>query len=318
MAAKQCQQDIDVLCVGIAVLDVFGKPVDTIPDWGRLQTFDHIEHHIGGCAVNTAVGLARLGTSAAIGVCVGHDDAGDFLERRLSENGVDTSGVVKTRDASTSFTFIMIDSNGRRRYLHHVGANAVLTDTDISSELLRRSRFLHIGGSFLMPNMDGERTAHLLKRAKDLGLRTFMDTAYNTTVNARDLILPCLKYLDVFMPSIEEAEIITGKTSVDDLLEDLSGYGVPVVGIKLGPEGCIIRVDGETYRQPAFNVEPVDISGAGDSFMAGFIFGQLRGWSIDKTAIFANAVAAHCIRSIGCSEGIRPAEKILDFVELNS
>ena len=317
MATRQYKKDIDVLCVGIAVTDVFGKSIDKVPDWGRLATFDHIEHHIGGCAVNTAVNLARLGARTAIGVCIGHDSAGNFVKQRLSENDLDISGVVETKDASTSFTFIMIDSDGQRRYLHHVGANAVFTDSDISNQLLRRSRFLYIGGSLLMPNMDGEPTARLLKRAKNLGLKTFMDTAYNPKVCAQDLIHPCLKYLDVFMPSVEEAEMITGKTSVDDMLQSLCEHNVPVVGIKLGPEGCIIRSDGETHRQPAFKVEPVDVSGAGDSFVAGFIFGQLQSWPIDKTAVFANAVAAHCIRSIGCSTGIRPAKEILDFIGLN-
>ena len=48
--------DFDVLCVGIAVADVMAKPVDRIPDWDRLGTFDHLEHHVGGCAVNTGVG----------------------------------------------------------------------------------------------------------------------------------------------------------------------------------------------------------------------------------------------------------------------
>lgn len=68
--------DLDVLCVGIAVNDVMAKAIDTVPDWDRLGTFDHIEHHIGGCAVNTGADLVRLGASAAVSACVGRDGAG--------------------------------------------------------------------------------------------------------------------------------------------------------------------------------------------------------------------------------------------------
>jgi len=308
-------KDIDVLCVGIAVADVFGKTIDEFPQSERLLTFDHVEHHIGGCAVNTGVDLTKLGAKVALVASVGDDAAGDFIKKKLASEGIDICGIITNKEAASSYTFIMIDSKGKRRYLHHIGANTKLTDNDISDELLARVRLLHIGGSFLMPGMDGEPTARLIKRAKNLGAITAIDTAYNKTIDAERLIAPSLAMVDIFLPSIEEAQLISGKQNHEDILAYFERYNIPIFGIKLGSQGCIIKHNGQTFKLPCLKVDVVDTSGAGDSFIAGFIYGYLHGWDIRKSANFANAVAAHCVQVIGCSNGIPKAEKIIKFLD---
>jgi sugar/nucleoside kinase (ribokinase family) len=306
--------EIEVLCVGIAVADVMAKPIDDIPDWDRLSTFDHIEHHIGGCAVNTGVDLVRLGVPVGVSACIGRDGAGAFVRQSLIEAGVDASGLVETTEAATSYTFVMIGSDGRRRYLHHVGANAYFTESQVPADLIARARVLHMGGSLLMPAMDGEPTARLLERARKLSVVTSMDTAYNPNVDSRALTEPCLPHLDIFMPSVEEAGAITGESEPESMLDRLAAHGVPTLGVKLGAEGCLIRAGGQTRRFPAYKVEVVDGSGAGDAFMAGFLYGVLQGWEIDRTARFANATAAHCIQAIGCSAGVPSAAQVARFL----
>ena len=306
--------NIDVLCVGIAVSDVMAKAIDDIPEWDHLGTFDHLEHHIGGCAVNTGVDLVRLGASVAVSACLGRDGAGAVVRQRLIEAGLNTSGVVETDEAATSYTFVMIGSDGRRRYLHHVGANAHFTEAHVPSELIASARMLHLGGTFLMPAMDGEPTARMLKRARDLGVTTSMDTAYNPNVDSRALIEPCLLHLDILVPSVEEAHQITGESEPEAMLDWFNGYDIPIIGIKLGAKGCVFRANQETRWYPAFHVDVVDGSGAGDAFMAGFLYGRLQGWEMDRTARFANATAAHCIQALGCSAGVPSAEDVERFL----
>lgn len=316
MSNKQ-NKDIDVLSVGLAVVDVMGKAIDEVPEWSHLGTFDHIEHHIGGCAINTGVDLVKLGCKVAVGACIGRDGAGAFIRSGLEKEGADTAGLVEVDESSTSYTFVMIGSDGRRRYLHHVGANARLTDGHIADALLERARILHVGGSFLMPAFDGEATARLLARAQAKGVLTSLDTAFNPNVDARALIEPCLPHLDIFIPSIEEAEAITGESDPEvilDKLGKLSGHPIAILGIKLGSEGCLIRAEGQTHKLPVYKVEVIDASGAGDAFMAGFLYGTLKEWSIEERMQFGNATAAHAIGAIGCSTGIKPAEDISSFM----
>ncbi len=305
----------DVLCVGIAVADVMAKTIDDIPEWDHLGTFDHIEHHIGGCAVNTGVDLVRLGVPVAVSACIGRDGAGAFVRQALADSGADTTGLVETDQAATSYTFVMIGSDGRRRYLHHVGANAHFTDAHVPSDLVAAARILHMGGSLLMPAMDGEPTARLLARARDLGVTTCMDTAYNPTVDSRALIEPCLPHLDIFMPSIEEAQAITGESDPERMLQWFSDWEIGLLGIKLGADGCIVRTASGTERYPAFGVDVVDGSGAGDAFTAGLLYGVLHEWDVERTARFANATAAHCIQAIGCSTGVPPAAEVSRFLD---
>jgi sugar/nucleoside kinase (ribokinase family) len=308
-------KDIDVLGFGIVVYDVFARPLDTVPDWGKLLTFDEISHNVGGCATNTTSDVVRLGASAMIGGCVGDDPTGEAVKAKLVDAGLNIDGLTVLEGQATSFTFIAIGSDGQRRFFHTVGANASISDTHCPDALLSRSKILHIGGTLLMPGFDGEPTAKLLKRAKDLGLTTSMDTAFNGGVDAPSLVSACFPYLDILIPSIEEAELIAGSTDPAVILDMLGDTGIPVVGIKLGPEGSVVRAEGETYWTPAYKVEAVDTTGAGDAFMAGFLYGTLHGWPVEKRARFATAVAAFCIQAVGCSTNIAPAEEVLDFME---
>ena len=308
---------MDVLCVGIAVADVMAKSIDEIPAWDHLGTFGHIEHHIGGCAVNTAVDLVRLGLQSGVSACIGDDGAGAFVRSTLVAAGVDTVGLTETPSAATSYTFVMIGSDGRRRYLHHVGANAHFTDSDVPLALIACARVLHIGGALLMPAMDGAPTARLLARARELGVVTSMDTAYNPDVDSRALIVPCLPHLDIFVPSVEEAQAITGETDPVGMLDWFAKYNIPLLGVKLGSAGCILRAEGEKRGFPAYEVAVVDGSGAGDSFMAGLLYGRLQGWDLERTATFANATAAHCVQAIGCSAGVPEAAQVTRFLATN-
>jgi 5-dehydro-2-deoxygluconokinase len=97
----------------------------------------------------------------------------------------------------------------------------------------------------------------------------------------------------------------------------LAQWPVRTLGIKLGDAGCVIREQGETTHYPAYQVDVVDGSGAGDAFMAGFLYGCLHGWETARAAQFANATAAHCIQAIGCSAGVPPCDEVVRFLAVD-
>jgi sugar/nucleoside kinase (ribokinase family) len=102
-----------------------------------------------------------------------------------------------------------------------------------------------------------------------------------------------------------------------DAARTLLDYGVNVVGLKMGAAGCLVVTrDGEIFQLPAFQVEAVDATGAGDAFVAGFMAGIWHGWSLEKTARFANAVGALSVTGVGASGGVRSLEETLEFMKV--
>ena len=306
----------DLLCVGIAVADALGRPIDDVPDKARLLLFDQMELHVGGCALNTGIACTKLGMDVGVMCKVGQDGFGDFLENELRKHGVGTEGVVRDADASTSFTFVMVSSDGERRFLHTLGANASFTIDDVDMRLVRQAKMVHVAGTFLMPAMDGEPTAQLLRKARAAGAVTSLDTAFNDRVSEwLATIEPCVPHLDYFIPSIEEAEKITGKSDCLDIGSFLIERGCRNVVLKLGREGCFAIIAGKEHHVPIYEVETVDTSGAGDCFVAGFLRAVHQGWPAEDALRFGNAVAAHCVQAIGCTAGVKPLDEVRRFQE---
>jgi sugar/nucleoside kinase (ribokinase family) len=297
------------------VADMVGRPVRSIPDVGRLALVDSMGLHTGGCAINAATALARLGLPVEVMGKVGADALGDFLVDALIERGIGSSGVMRDSQVGTSSTMILVDQQGERRYIHYIGANARLTSDDIDMARVESASILHVAGALVMPGIDGEPTAAILKRAKSAGVTTFMDTVWDDTGRWARLA-PCLPHLDVFVPTIEEAQAVTGLNDPREVGRKLLDNGVGTVGLKMAAQGCLVMDRaGQEIRLPAFNVEAVDTTGAGDAFAAGFIAGVWHGWPLERTARFANAVGALCVTDVGAAGGVCSLDETLAFME---
>jgi sugar/nucleoside kinase (ribokinase family) len=306
----------DITCVGILVADVLGKPVDRLPEKGKLGLVENMSLQIGGCAANVVIDLARLGLKSNIIGKIGDDNFGKFLLNILNSQSVDVTGLRIDKNVSTSASMVMISGDGERSILHSFGANARFSFDDINLDIVKKSKILLIAGTFLMPDFDGEGTEKLLKFAGENGVICCMDTAWDSKGQWLKKIESSLKYLDWFMPSYDEARELTGDSNPEDIARFFQSKGVKNVIIKLGSEGCYTKPQNETgYYVPAYTkVEVIDTSGAGDSFCAGFIAGLSNSWDILQCSKFANAVGAHCITKIGTTTGIRSLVHTLDFM----
>lgn len=304
-----------VVCLGILVADVVGRPLRSLPSPGRLVLVDEMSLHTGGCAVNAATALARLTIPVEVIGKVGNDPFGDFLITVMNERGIGTRGVRRDDTAGTSATMVMVDPDGERRFVHYIGANAYLTLDDVDFGLLSGAAILHVGGSLVMPGIDGEPTGELLRRAREGGTITFLDTVWDDTGRWMKLLSPVLPYVDYFIPSLSEAQALTGLQDPDDVARSLLECGPRTVALKMGDQGCLIRTaSGDRLRLPAYQVEAVDATGAGDAFAAGFIAGVYLGWSLEETSRLANAVGALCVTGVGASGGVRSLEETLHFM----
>jgi sugar/nucleoside kinase (ribokinase family) len=305
-----------IVCLGIMVADVVGRPLRALPGSGRLVLVDEMSLHTGGCAVNTATGLAWLGLPVQVIGKVGRDPFGDFLLRELDARGVGTRGVSRDPQVGTSATMVMVDPDGERRFVHYIGANARLTLDDVELDMVERASILHVAGSLVLPGIDGQPTAELLRQAQAAGVITFLDTVWDDTGRWMDLLGPCLPHVDYFVPSLAEAQALTGLDGPEDVTRALLDRGVGTVGLKMGADGCLVMTGaGELLHVPAFEVDVVDATGAGDAFAAGFIAGVWLGWPLEQTARFANAAGALCVTGLGATGGLRSLPETLAFME---
>lgn len=306
----------DVCCVGILVADITAIPVDRLPEEGKLLFADNISLGLGGCAANAAIDMQKIGLNTSIIGKVGSDAFGTFILNTLTDYGVDISGVSCSDEVSTSSALVLVNEKGERSFIHSPGTNGDFAEDDIDFSIIAKSKILFIAGSLLMEKFDGEPTARLLKKAQENGIYTVLDTAWDEKGRWMDVIKPCLPYINLFIPSIEEAEMLSGEKDVKKMAEVFLDNGVSLCVIKNGKKGCYIKNNvGEEYTIPAYIVKAKDTNGAGDSFVSGFITGISKGWDLETCGKFANAVGVHCVSQVGTTTGVCSMEEIMYFMQ---
>ena len=308
------KKSFDICCVGHMCTDVLIKPVDALPDKGKLLLLDTVHLKTGGCGMNTAIGLKKLGCAVTMLGKVGKDGFGAFMRDTLVDHGVDISGLIMEEDGMTSASVVLLSSDGERTILHCLGTNQSLRYEDVNLGLVHEARALFIGGTFLMPSFDGADAAKLLAYARDKGCITAMDTAWDSTGRWLEVIEPCLAHLDWFMPSVEEAAKITCLGDPVEMAVFLKAKGVRNVVIKMGDAGCYVCA-AESFFLPSFQVDCVDTAGAGDAWCSGFLTGIARGMSIREAAALGNACGALCVTAIGTTDGLMNFNATMNFIQ---
>ena len=237
---------------------------------------------------------------------MGTDIFGEAVERNLQKSGVRTDALCRSSTHGTSKTVILPVIGEDRRYIHTIGANADLTVEDISVPLAMQAQVFALGGYCVLPSLDPQRIAILLNNLRENGIRTMLDVVVPASSNhpTLDDLRPILPFIDVFMPNIEEAAILTGETDPGKQAELFLHAGCNIAIITRGEDGALLMSSQETLDAPAFPVEVVDVSGAGDAFVAGFIVGLLEQWTMADSLRFASLIGASACTHLGCTGGV--------------
>jgi len=302
-----------IVSAGNIVADHVAQPVAHYPPKGACAHVQRMEMHVGGCASNTGLAVAKLGLPVQVVGRVGNDLFGEFVIQTLQASGVDTRAIVRSETASTSQTMVMVHPDGERSFIHLMGTNAEFGEGDIRWELLDTPKVFHLAGAFLTPAMDGEPASRVLQQARARGAITTLDTTWDHTGHGFDILRPCFPLLDFILPNFEEARQISRETEPERIADRLLDEGVGTVVIKMGGEGCYVKHREVAFHLPAYPVAVVDTLGAGDCFCAGFLVGLALGWDIERTARLANAVGALCVTALGATTGVRPLAETLAF-----
>lgn len=305
---------MDILCVGQIVADILIQGIDEVDFSIDTRRVKSIVIKNGGDCLNTAIDLRTLGNEVAFAGLLGNDAMGNYLSQILKEHGIDNNGIKYVNNCETSTVVGLVNLKGDRVFLYYGGTNDIFCFDDINLDLVKEAKFIHVGGTFQLPGLDGTGTSKLFSLAHSYGKFTSMDVTWDTTGKWLETIEPCLKHLDLFMPSINEARNIAGTNCPEEIADFFKDKGVKNVIVKLGKDGCYVNAFGEEFYHPAYDVEVVDTTGAGDSFVSGILTGLNRGWDIRRSVEFASAVSAKCIQKLGATTGVPSFEEVMSFI----
>lgn len=303
----------DVSVIGLYILDVLGRPVDRIPDGGNVEFIDEIRLTVAGTAGGTVVDVAKLGLKPLAVGAVGDDEKADWMLGTMQRFGIDVSGMQRIRGVPSSATILNVRRNGERPALHMRGASDHFDVPPADYDRVFAPPIVHLGGTGLLRRLDGEPSRVLLEEAKRRG-RTVTFDLIAANAGTLPLVEPLLPYIDYFMPSIEEAAAMSGRTTKEDAASFFLDRGVACCVFTLGGDGAYYaHRDGTRFRMPAFVVDVVDTTGCGDAFDAGFIAGLHHRMDPEACVRFAQAAAAQVATGLGSDAGIRSFDDTLAF-----
>lgn len=309
-----------VVSLGIHIVDILGRHVTEIPPGQGVDLLDEIRITVAGTAAGTSVDLAKLGANVIAMGAIGTDELGNFVVSTMNNYGINTDNLVRKDGVQTSATMLPIRPNGERPALHVPGANGELILDDINFDVIAGADYLHLGGTSLMAKFDGQPSVEVLKFAKEKGVITTFDLVAVDRPDLMDLIEPLLPYIDYFMPGLEEAEMMTGLTDRQQVINYFLDHGVGTTVFKMGGAGSSIankelRANGrQEIRVPAYKTTIIDSTGCGDSYCAGFIVAHAKGWSLEDAARLGSACGAQVITGLGSDAGIVDLDSTIAFM----
>lgn len=303
-----------VVCIGNIVMDVLTHPVDEIT-WGGTRWVQSITQSLGGNGANTSCTIGMLGVRARLIGAVGSDAFGDAALHRLRECHVDTQ-YVDRMDLPTATTVALVRSDGTRAFLHQPGASRELyaDGLELTPELIEGCSALHIGNPFSITHLR-PRLYDLLVQARELGLETSMDTAWDALGEWMKVVGPCLPLVDLFFTNEDEARMLTGSGDPRTVAMMLRDYGASSIVLKRGSKGCVVFHENAVWEVPAFDVRAIDTTGAGDCFAGAFLAALQRELPMPDAALVANAVGALNVQSIGGTSGLRSWENTVALLD---
>ncbi len=268
-----------------------------------------IEHTIqgGGPAATSTVAAARLGLSAAFISAVGDDDAGKKILSDMEKEGVNTSGIKVREGRSSPVAYCWIDQpTGKRSVAWTRGDTEELEASEADLDLVANAKVLHIEGH------NPKAALAAVKKAKECGVLVNFDAG-----TIRDGVAELLPYADILITSEAFARGWTGKEDLEEALIELSKIGAKVTGCTMGELGSMVYDNGKFIKCPAFKIQPVDTTGAGDTFHTGFAVRYLETQDLYECQRFGAAVAALKCRKLGGRAGIPTRAEVDEFLSKN-
>jgi ribokinase len=253
----------------------------------------------GGSAANTVVGLARLAIKTGFVGKIASDREGEIILNELRTEGVDISGISISQINRSGTVMGYVDPNGDRALYVDPGVNDNLDSNDIERDYISGAEFLHLS-SFV-----GEKPFNAQKHLIEAlyGTRVCFDPGAIYARKGLTALKSIIHRSYSLFPNALEVKLLTGE-DYEAGAKKLIELGAEIVAVKLGKDGCFVTDGKESHLIEAYKVEPVDTTGAGDAFNAGFIYGLIKRKDLYYCGQLGNFVASRCVSAMGSRNGL--------------
>jgi ribokinase len=293
-----------VLVVGSSNIDLMAT-VDRLPIPGETVLGYQFTQSVGGKGANQAVAAARAGAEVAFLTKLGADANGDLIESHLIAQRLSRQVLLRDAQAPTGVAMILVDRAGDNQIVVVPGSNGRLTPADV-----RQHVGLMIGARVLLVQMEipMETVKEALVLAKGHGLMTILNPA-----PACQLSSELLRLVDVLTPNETEARMLAGSADLSEAATFLATCGTGTVVVTCGVEGALISRGTQVVHVPAFRVDTIDSTGAGDVFSGVLASAMAAGMPIETGVEIANAAGALATTARGAQESM-PTKDQIDFL----
>lgn len=311
---------VDVIALGELLID-FTMVNTPSGEAGMFQ------RNPGGAPANVLAALAKLHKKTAFIGKVGEDSFGHFLKDVLATNGIDVTGLVFSETENTTLAFVELDSTGERSFTFYrkPGADRMLKEDEVKTELLRACRIFHFGSISLTHEPARSATLFAVGTAKTSGALISYDPnirlgLWPSEAVAKEQILAAMPLADMVKVSEEELAFLFETTDLEEGSEIMwKQFGLNLILITLGSEGCFYRCGEKTGRVGGFRVPVVDTTGAGDSFVGGVMvklleqsepLDRLSQAELEMIVTFGNATGALATTKKGAIPAMPTMEEV--------
>jgi len=301
-----------ILVVGELNPDLVLKDYSSFPELGKEVLAGDLVLTLGSASAICAAGLARLGDAVSFAGKVGADAWGEYCIRLLRDAGVDTTYIIRDSNTKTGLT-VSLTCGRDRALVTYLGAIATLSEGDIGPAILDGCDHLHVSSYYLQKSLRSG-CRELFRRAHDRRMTTSLDPGFDPAERWECDIHETLEEVDVFLPNEVELAAISEHADVAAALHRLDN-GRTLTVAKLGAKGCAALVKGRLVETPAYPVCPVDTTGAGDTFNAGFLHCWVRRRPAGDAMRFAAVCGALSTLGVGgtaAQPGAAEVEKHLE------
>lgn len=295
------KKNIDILCVGEVLIDFIGHQSGVLIN----NTRDY-HRYLGGSPTNVAMNSARLGLNPIMVSSVGNDGFGEYIFKRLAEEGVNTNNIKKLDNKPTSVIFVS-KSEGTPDFIPFREADYQITEEQIDTETLAQTNIFHTTCFALSKEPAQTTILQKAEEAYNLGCKLSIDLNYAKKLwSSQDLALKVIKAYCKYNPLIKISEddmlrLFEKELPHEEIFQFFHNQGVETVCLTLGSNGVkLSQINKEIIQLPAIKVEKVmDTTGAGDAFWSGFLFAYIKEKPIEDCLQVALKLAALKLQNVG-------------------